>query len=203
MTTPQTLAPKPKAITINGQPYKLVAFYFPDKDTAWDTVFQGQFLANFFRCSITLTIGGSTATFNNAEAAFQSTKCWHTSERQMFEAATWPHVTGSEAFDRKKDVANPDYSYAGLGPYEAMKAVLTAKFSDPALKQALLLTGDAYLLEHNVPGRKDPGGWSDLHDGSGTNLLGKALMEVRAAAGGDGAPAGSYTVADFTAHAEK
>ncbi|MEY2564190.1 MAG: hypothetical protein QOH88_2383 [Verrucomicrobiota bacterium] len=203
MTTPLPLAPKPKAITINGQPYNLVAFYYPDKDMPWDVVFQARFLANFYQCSITLTINGSTATFNNSEAAFQATKCWNTADRKMFEAATWPHVTGSEAFDRKKKVANPDYSYAGLGAYDAMKAVLTAKFSDPALKQALLLTGDAYLLEHNVPGRKDPGGWSDLNDGSGTNLLGKALMEVRAACGGVGAPAGSYTVADFTAHAEK
>ena len=206
MTTPQTLAPKPKAITINGLPYKLVAFYYPDKDTPWDIVFQGQFLANFLPCSITLTIRGSTATFNNAEAAFQATKCWHTSERKMFEAAKWPHVTGSEAFDRKKNITNPDYSYAGLGQYGAMKAVLTAKFSDPALKQALLLTADAYLLEHNVPGRKDPGGWSDLHDGSGPNLLGKALMEIRVVCGGVDAPAQpapNYSVADFTAHAEK
>jgi predicted NAD-dependent protein-ADP-ribosyltransferase YbiA (DUF1768 family) len=203
MTTPQTLAPKPKAITISGQSYHLVAFYYPDKDTPWDIVFQAQFLANFWPCSITLTINGSTGTFNNSEAAFQATKCWHTSERKMFEEANWPHVTGSEVFDRKKNVANPDYTYAGLGSYEAMKAVLTAKFSDPVLKQALLLTGDAYLLEHNVPGRKDPGGWSDLHDGTGSNLPGKALMEVRAACGGVGAPAGSYSVADFTAHAEK
>jgi predicted NAD-dependent protein-ADP-ribosyltransferase YbiA (DUF1768 family) len=203
MTTPQPLAPKPKAITINGQPYTLVAFYYPGSDTPWDLVFQGQFLANFWKCSLTLTINGSTATFNNSEAAFQATKCWNSSERKMFEAAKWPHVTGAEAFDRKKGITNPDYSYAGLGAYEAMKAVLTAKFSDPALKQALLLTGDAYLLEHNVPGRKDPGGWSDLHDGTGTNLLGKALMEIRAACGGAGAPAGNYSVADFTAHAEK
>jgi predicted NAD-dependent protein-ADP-ribosyltransferase YbiA (DUF1768 family) len=209
MTTPQTLAPKPKAIIINGLPYKLVAFYYPGKDTPWDIVFQGQFLANFWPCSLTLTINGSTATFNNAEAAFQATKCWHTSERKMFEAATWPHVTGPEAFDRKKNIANPDYGYAGLGAIGAMKAVLTAKFSDPALKQALLLTADAYLLEHNVPFRKDPGGWSDLHDGSGPNLLGQTLMHVRADCGGPDAPAQppvpapNYTVADFTAHAEK
>ncbi|MFL6209651.1 MAG: NADAR family protein [Pyrinomonadaceae bacterium] len=203
MTLPQPLAPKPKAVTINGQPYKLVAFYYPDKDMPWDLVFQGQFLANFYPCSITLTIDGSTATFNNSEAAFQATKWWHSSDRKKFEAAVWPHVTGSEAFNIKNGLPNPDYSYAGLGSYEAMKAVLTAKFSDHVLKQALLLTGDAYLLEHNVPGRKDPGGWSDLHDGSGANLLGKALMEVRAACGGVGAPSGTYSVADFTAHAEK
>lgn len=209
MTQPQTLSPKPKAVTINGQPYNLVAFYYPDYDTPWDLVFQGQFLANFYQCSLTLTINGSTATFNNSEAAFQATKCWNSSERKMFEAAQC--VTGTEAFDRKKKITSPDPTYAGLHAYGAMKAVLTAKFSDPVLKQGLLDTGDAYLLEHNVPGRKDPGGWSDLHDGFkandplGTtlNMLGKTLMEVRVDCGGVGAPAGNYAVADFSAHAEK
>lgn len=201
MSLPKTLAPKPKAVTINGQPYKLVAFYYPDSNTAWDLVFQAQFLANFYPCNFSLTINSSTATFNNSEAAFQATKCWNTSERKMFEAAQC--ATGTEAFNRKKQITNPDPSYAGLQAYGAMKAVLTAKFSDPVLNHGLLLTGDAYLLEHNVPNRKDPGGWSDLHDGSGANLLGQALMEVREDCGGVGAPKGTYAVADFTAHAEK
>ena len=39
MTTPLPLAPKPKAITINGQPYTLVAFYYPGHDMPWDIVF--------------------------------------------------------------------------------------------------------------------------------------------------------------------
>jgi predicted NAD-dependent protein-ADP-ribosyltransferase YbiA (DUF1768 family) len=212
MTQPQTLAPKPKAITINGQPYNLVAFYYPGSDTAWDLVFQAQFLANFYECSITLTIQGITATFNNSEAAFQATKWWDIPKyRTQFEATTWPRVTGAEAFNLKKGFPDSVNNYAGLGPLGAMKAVLTAKFSDPVLQQALLDTGDAYLLEHNVAGRKDPGGWSDLHDGRkvndplGTTLngLGKTLMEVRQDCGGVGAPSGTYAVADFSAHAEK
>jgi ribA/ribD-fused uncharacterized protein len=68
-----------------------------------------------------------------------------------------------------------------------MVEVLTAKFSQhPGLKEFLLSTGDAILVEaaprdrrwgigmgENNPNIKDPKLWR------GTNLLGKALMEVR------------------------
>lgn len=79
-----------------------------------------------------------------------------------------------------------------------MKEVLTQKFSDPSFRHALLLTNKAYLLEHNeVKGRDSY--WSDDHDGSGANMLGKTLMEVRKSYGGAAAPLGNYTVANFTA----
>lgn len=163
----------------------------------WDLVFQGQFLANFYQCSFTLTINGITADFTNSEAAFQATKWWDIPQyRTLFEAAQCK--TGTDAFNKKKGLPASVNNYAGLGDYGAMKEVLKAKFSDPVLRQGLLDTGDAYLLEHNVAGRKDPGGWSDLHDGSGSNKLGKALMETRADCQGHGKPAGHYTVADFT-----
>lgn len=195
MNQSQTLSPKLKQVTINGHQYNLAAFYYPDQDTAWDTAFQCQFLANFYPCSITLTINGITASFHTAEAAFQATKCWNdAAERAKFEAAK----TGNEAFILSGKVVNPDTSYAGLGRNGAMKEVLTQKFSDPSLKQALLLTGDAYLLEHKWERGKDDY-WSDFHDGSGKNMLGKTLMEIREACGGVGAPAGNYKVADFTA----
>ncbi|MGE0884183.1 MAG: NADAR domain-containing protein [Blastocatellales bacterium] len=193
----QSLIPpsKPKQVTINGQSYNLIAFYYPDRDAVWDKVYQGQFLANFYPCSFSLTINGITASFHNAEAAFQATKWWNAAtDRGMFEKAQ----TGTEAFRIKKGLHNPDYSYAGLGRDAAMKAVLTQKFSDAAFQQALLATGDAYLLEHNeVKGRDDY--WSDDHDGTGQNMLGETLMALRHSLGGAGAPAGNYTVADFTA----
>lgn len=198
MTPPKQFSPNLKEVTINGQRYKLVAFYYPDRDTPWDVVYQGQFLANFYPCKITLTINGITGTFLNSEAAFQATKWWNTPHRKEFEGKT-----GSEAYTIKKGLPHPDYSYAGLGsPSEAMKRVLTEKFSDPALKQGILLTAEAYLLEHNEASGRDPGGWSDNKDGSGQNLLGKALMEVREFYGGVGAPAGNYSVADFTKKVE-
>ena len=80
--------------------------------------------------------------------------------------------------------------------------MLKQKFKDPGFRKGLLLTGDAYLLEHNEKKRRDTGGWSDDHDGHGPhaqNKLGKTLMEVREFYKGAGAPAGTYTVADFTA----
>ncbi len=186
---------RPKQVTIHGQNYNLIAFYYPDGDAVCDKVYHGQFLANFHRCSFSLTINGITASFHNAEAAFQATKWWNNpADLALFEAAK----TGTDAFQKKKGLHNPDGSYAGLGRDGAMKAVLAQKFSDAALQQALLATGDAYLLEHNdVKGRDDY--WSDDHDGSGQNMLGKTLMALRQTLGGAGAPAGNYTVADFTA----
>lgn len=198
MNHPAVNPPKSREVTINGECYELVAFYYPDRDTPWDTIYQGQFLANFYPCKITLTINGITGSFYTAEAAFQATKWWSDpTGRAQLEGAK----TGTDAFHIKRGLSNPDNSYAGLGRDGAMKEVLTQKFSDPSLKQALLLTGEAYLLEHNEVNGRDSY-WSDDHDGSGTNMLGRTLMEVREACGGAPAPLGNYTVADFTAQAE-
>lgn len=196
MSQPTTVpSPHPKAVTIHGQAYYLVAFYYPDYDTPWDILYQGQFLANFYPCHLTLTINGISGSFFTAEAAFQATKWWHDdATRKQFEAAK----NGNEAFQIKKHLTNPDPDYAGLKWHGAMKAVLTEKFSDPLLQQAMLLTNQAYLLEHNIVAGRDSR-WSDNHDGTGENMLGKTLMEVRALYGGAAEPAGNYTVADFTA----
>lgn len=56
-----------------------------------------------------------------------------------------------------------------------MRSVLVAKFSDPELKAILLGTGDEVLVEHTV----NDSYWGDGGDGSGRNMLGKLLMEVR------------------------
>lgn len=204
MTPPQALAPKPMPVTINGQHYNLVAFYYPGYETDWDKVYQAKFLTNFYVCDpkITLTIKGITASFHTAEAAFQATKCWSSpADLKAFENAP----TGKAAYQLKVNLTNPDddqrTGYAGLGQMGAMEAVLTQKFRDPILKQGLLLTGDAYLLEHNETKGRDKAGWSDDKDGLGRhakNMLGLALMKVRAACGGVDAPAVNYTIADFT-----
>ena len=76
----------------------------------------------------------------------------------------------------------------------AMRAVLADKFAPGTpLAAALLATGQAYLVEHNpVKGRDDV--WSDNHDGSGQNKLGRLLMERRGVLGGFGdiPPPASY-----------
>ena len=177
--------PNSSQATIAGKNYNLVAFYYPGHNTLWDDKYQAAFLGNFWLTPITLTINGITGTFHTSEAAFQATKWWnHDYERGILEKAK----NGDEAFKKKKSFSTPpDYSYAGLGRDGAMMKVLEAKFTNSDLKTGLLSTGDAYLLEHNsVKGRDDY--WSDDHDGTGNNMLGILLMQLRQKLGGKASP---------------
>ena len=59
---------------------------------------------------------------------------------------------------------------------DIMREGVRAKFFQiPHLKQVLMETGDALLIEHTV----NDAFWGDGGDGSGKNQLGKLLMEVR------------------------
>ena len=85
MTLPHPRPQQLQAVIIGGQPYHLVAFYYPDHDTPCDVTYQAQFLANFYSCQVTVTINGITGTFLNSEAAFQATKWWTTTKRKQLE----------------------------------------------------------------------------------------------------------------------
>jgi len=176
--------PTSSIATINGKNYQLIAFYFPGHNTPWDNYYNAPYLGNFWQSKLSLTIHSKTGIFQNSEAAFQATKWWDDDAiRQQFENA----LTGDDAFQIKKKLHNPDYSFAGLGRDEAMKKVLKAKFQEPNLKSGLFATNNAYLLEHNsTKGRDDY--WSDDSDGSGQNKLGLTLMEVRHELGGQKNP---------------
>jgi ribA/ribD-fused uncharacterized protein len=57
-----------------------------------------------------------------------------------------------------------------------MKEVVRTKFTQhPRLRELLLSTGDAHLIEHTRTDRY----WGDGGDGTGKNKLGLILMEVR------------------------
>ena len=56
--------------------------------------------------------------------------------------------------------------------------VLRAKFTDSQCAEALLATGNAFLLEHNSRSGRDMI-WSDNEDGQGQNWLGLQLMLLR------------------------
>ena len=57
-----------------------------------------------------------------------------------------------------------------------MLEALQAKFTQhPELRDVLLATGDANLVEHT----DNDAYWADGGDGSGKNMLGKLLMRVR------------------------
>ena len=60
---------------------------------------------------------------------------------------------------------------------DAMRTAVRAKFTQHAdLKEILLGTGDEHLIEHTA----NDAYWADGGDGSGRNMLGRILMEVRA-----------------------
>lgn len=66
-----------------------------------------------------------------------------------------------------------DWYTAKIG---VMRKVVKAKFMQhPMLLQMLLRTSDAELIEHT----ENDSYWGDGGDGSGRNMLGKILMEVR------------------------
>lgn len=59
---------------------------------------------------------------------------------------------------------------------DIMREALRAKFTqNKELKEILLETGDAHLIEHTA----NDSYWADGGDGSGQNMLGKLLMELR------------------------
>ncbi len=195
--------PRPQPVTINGQSFNLVAFYYPGHNEPWDDVYQAPFCANFYPCLFTMGIEIKnqmiSGTFHCAEAAFQATKWWDIpADLKRFENAQ----TGNQAYHISKQLRQNgwDRSYAGLGRVGAMHHVLAAKFADTAFQNALLATGDAYLLEHN-PGIGKDTFWSDRknrNNTGGDNMLGITLMKVRHSLGGSPAPAGNYTVSDFS-----
>lgn len=184
---------------VGGKTFHLIAFYNPGYLTDWDRFYRFEAFGNYHvgPQQLELTISGITAKFHTAEAAFQATKWWHYEDiRKDFEDA----ADGDAAFRAKKRAENEhsaDHGYAGLGQVGAMKAVLELKYGIPALRDLLLESGDAYLLEHNAVAGRDST-WSDNNDGTGKNLLGKTLMELRASLGGAGIPAGSDDIAAFT-----
>ena len=202
-------ASTPSTIDVNGGSYSLIAFYYPGRETRWDKKYNAAFLANFYSCPVVLTINGESGKFNSAEAAYQATKWWdrHDADglaiRPQFEAGE----KGNDAFRLqcrfagyrgiRGEVPDWDRSYMGLQRQGAMLAVSVAKYSKNRLKMALLATGNAYLLEHNSRVNRESY-WSDNHDGSGHNHMGKLLMKLRYRLGGAGNPAPELSVEKFT-----
>lgn len=116
-------------------------------------------------------------TFRNSEAAYQSEKYTSESFKDRF-----TKLDGQEAWQlgRKKTDNSQFNSIA------TMNEVVMAKFSqNKELKEILLATGDAYLVEHTPKKGRDKF-WADDHDGSGSNWLGHSLMLARERLGGTG-----------------
>mmetsp|Transcript_26013 Transcript_26013/g.57203 ORF Transcript_26013/g.57203 Transcript_26013/m.57203 type:complete len:433 (-) Transcript_26013:83-1381(-) len=150
------------------------AFYYPGKNEPCDDVCQGYIFGNFWEeAGAWVEIDG--VRFRTAEGAFQAMKFWP-------KAKQFSELAGGQVFSLKKqlELGGVDRTYNGRGNnWKAMLEVLRAKFRPGSrLAEALLATGEAFMLEHNSTVGRDQI-WSNNHIGDGRNWLGLQLMLVR------------------------
>lgn len=107
--------------------------------------------------------------YPTVEHAFQARKTKNIDERRMIQSAASPAL--AKQLGRKVTLrANWDELKV-----DVMLALLRLKFKAPGLRQQLLATGNAELVEGNWWGDTTWG----VCRGEGKNLLGKLLMQVR------------------------
>ena len=127
--------------------------------------------SNFYLAEI--KIGGKR--YPSSEHYFQSQKFVTTDPRyaeEIRQAAT-PGDAARLGRDRKYPLRRDWESVKD----NVMRIALRAKFTGyPALQDLLLSTGEEQLIEHT----ERDSYWADGGDGSGKNMLGKLLMELRA-----------------------
>ncbi|MBY0546930.1 MAG: NADAR family protein [Candidatus Obscuribacterales bacterium] len=108
-----------------------------------------------------------------SEHYFQAQKFLDEADREQIRQASSPGKAADMGRDRKRSL-RPDWESV---KDDIMRAAVRAKFSQHAkIRQVLLETGDAWLVEHTA----NDSYWADGGDGSGKNMLGRILMEVRA-----------------------
>jgi ribA/ribD-fused uncharacterized protein len=107
-----------------------------------------------------------------SEHYFQAQKFEGTEHEELVRLAQTPMICARMGRDRSRPL-RPDWEAV---KDEVMRTAVRAKFTQhPELRDQLLATGDAYLIEHT----KNDSYWGDGGDGSGKNMLGRILMEVR------------------------
>ena len=107
--------------------------------------------------------------YSTSEHAFQSAKARDERMRERIRAAASP--AEAKRLGRRADL-RLDWEHV---KDDVMHSILKAKFAVPALRDALLATGDAELVEGNT--------WGDTYwgvcGGRGRNQLGRTLMRIR------------------------
>jgi len=132
--------------------------------------------ANFSRHPI--EVDGRT--WPTTEHYFQAQKFVDT-DPEWAEAIRNAENAGTSA-NMGRDRSHPLRAHWDESKYSIMLLALLAKFTQHEdCKAVLLATGDKYLIEDTGQGRDDDHIWGDGTTGTGQNLLGKALIEVRTA----------------------
>ena len=129
--------------------------------------FRGEFffLSNFYPCKMTI-LG---LEFKTSEAAYQAMKACDMSDACLIAAEPTPGGTKKRGNTIE---IRPDWDDIKL---DVMDFVLRMKFKNKALREKLVATDNAMLIEGNT--------WGDIVwgqvDGVGKNYLGKLLMRLR------------------------
>ena len=107
-----------------------------------------------------------------SEHYFQAQKFEDSSKREEIRKANRPMLAARLGRDLKSKLRR-DWESVKVG---IMRDAVRAKFAQHENLRALLLsTGDARLVEHT----ENDSYWGDGGDGSGKNMLGRILMEIR------------------------
>ena len=137
-----------------------ILFYSPNEPFGY--------LSNFFPSSIKL----NGKTWKTTEHYFQAQKFAGTKWESEIRMANSPGIAAREG--RRRDL--PLRRYWESVKDNIMREAIWAKFSQhEELRNKLLATGDAELVEHTYKDKY----WADGGDGSGKNMLGRILMEIR------------------------
>lgn len=144
------------------------------------------FLGNFAPCKISVTVPQNDKVvkmkFLNAEAAYQA--CKFSKQPKLQEELS--KLSGEQAWQFAQDHKHEADSHLfGIDWFNSsdmhMRRILLAKFSqNEHLKELLMATADAYLVEHTVVDTYwGDGGTNGQGQPLGKNRLGTLLMEVR------------------------
>lgn len=134
------------------------------------------FLSNLYPCSVTVLVPREDVigkTFWTSEAAYQYRKPRRLDVADWIISAPKPHLVAAAAhallsFDVREDWNTVKVAW--------MRTVVQAKFvQNPALREALLATGAASLIEES----KTDAFWGAGKKGNGQNMLGRILMDLR------------------------
>jgi ribA/ribD-fused uncharacterized protein len=107
-----------------------------------------------------------------SEHYFQAQKFEKAAHQESIRRTKSPMIAARMGRDRKKPLRRGWESVK----VAIMREVVRAKFNQhDDIRQVLLSTGDAKIAEHT----ENDSYWGDGGDGSGKNMLGRILMEVR------------------------
>ncbi|HTW94655.1 MAG TPA: NADAR family protein [Tepidisphaeraceae bacterium] len=110
--------------------------------------------------------------WRTSEHYFQAQKFAGTPHEEAVRLADSPAAAAKMGRDRRRPLRSDWENVKD----DIMRAAVAAKFEQHAeLRELLLSTGDAEIVEHT----KNDDYWRDRGDGTGLNMLGKILVEIR------------------------